>query len=656
MSYNDPVRLTLKGDRVVASRFVRLARGLLLQLARETFEAGSAQAQRRIPLPNGVLIEIKLAGYEAWITIDVTKFNPEREPEIPEHFVVLARTVEQPGGIDALYPQQMLRPEDGGWRTLFYNTEIAGYEDFEGFKGTYRTNLGQLAFPDGVRHSGNIDWVSAEGLRLSWYGPTTRYFYDAHTQPRSQYGKFVFMLGQVLLDVEQYQIDSDTTFAEEYVMGAALRGLTTLYVVHAQLPVGDTPSDTRTSADVTMPWPVGGVPIVIRRYSLRTDTLVEGAMKLKVNAGSADTIYSGTLQNALQPWFFNSSTTAAVSVGLPDNVRAYLGDFNEGTGIYDRIPPDPSASQQIFTFNVAGGVVSTASVSLSSGDGEATVACDFKGNELKQMIVRRYSDDGATNVLNDVFALKLGSFDMPLIQQHYLGLDPETGRPLTRSVNRWVMHFDLREEVYCIVHLSQLLRLNSFTTTEIYRLEIWRGGTLVETKALDPTRGQGFSWTRNLTLSFQYLDVVRPLALAPSFALYQLYVLNFAAQAVYWRGRVASYGFRMYPTSEMFGSIWPASTGGTVSALTLASFGTDIEFDGNNVDLHGQYQPLTVASHGAHTLYSGYGFGLLPVGRALYAEAGPGIPTLPVLTGVSGTKERYHPIWLLGTLPATEAP
>lgn len=655
MSYNDPVRLTLTGDRVVASRYIRLARGLLLRLARETFEAGSAQASRHIPFPNGLTIDIKLAGLEAWITIDVTKLKPELTPKIDEHFVVFPRTTDLPNGIDAETPQLMLRPEDDGWRTLFFDTDIAGYDSFEGAKGTYRTNVGQLAFPDGVIHSGNIDWVSNEGLRLSWYGPTTRYFYDAHTQPRSQYGKYVFMLGQILLDVEQYQVDSDIVFEEEYVMGAALRGTDFLYVVHANLPVGDTPTATSTFADITMPWPVGAVQIAVRRYAVIVDTLEPGVMKLKVAPGSATTIYSGALQNALQPWFFNSSCTSAVNVALPDNVRAYRGAFDSGAGIYTLNTPYPSESQAIHTLTVSNGSLASTNVGLPPGVQQATVACDFKGDTLKQLVVRRFNDDGLTNVLHDVFALKLGDFDQALNQQHYLGIEPESGRPLTRSVNRWVMHMDLREEVYCIGHLSQLLRLNSFTTTEIYRLEIWRGGVLVATKALDPTRGQGFSWTANLTLSYQYLDIVLDRTLAPSFALCQIFVMNFPTQAVYWRGRVASYGYRMYPTTEMFGAIW-AYTTTTTPAVSLASLGTDIEFDGTQLDPQGQLTPLGVASHGPNTLYSGYGFGRLPLGSSLYLEAGPLIPTLPTLTGVSGPKERYHPIWLLGALPATETP
>lgn len=659
MSYNDPVRLNIKGDRVVAGRYVKLARGLLLQLARETFEAGSAQAKRRIPLPNGVLIEIQLAGFEASIMIDVTHIKSDKI-KIVEHFVVFPRTTDLPDGLAEEYPQLMLRPEEDGWRTLFFNTEVPGFDTFPGQKGTYRTNLGQLAFPDGVTHAGNIDWVNADGLRISWYGPPSRYFLMPHIQPRDQYGKFVFMLGQVLLDVAQYQIDAEVTFADEYVMGAALRGTSELIVVHSSLPLGTTPTTPVVdgNADISMPWPVGNNNITVRRYTLTTDPLEPGAMRLKVVVGSDQVIYSGTFANALAPWFFNESATAAVTVALPANIRAYVGEVDpEQPNTYLIKAPPPSPTQSVHTLDVNAGSVSSTSVTLAVGDSEATIACDFKGDELRQMTARRAPTDGvSTNVLNDVFFIRAGAFEQAMMQQHDLSPDPVYGGTVNRSVNRWLLHADLREDEVVIAHLSQRLRPAAPDDLDIYRAEIWRGGVMVATKELDPLRGMGYSWTTNLAFSFQWLDIVNDIALPPCFPLYVIYVLNFPSQSLYWRGRISGYTFRAYPTASIFGAAWIRTAPSSSPAISIPGLGTDIEFDGTQLDTDDQLIPLGCATYGEHTIYSGFGFGILPIGSALNMTAGPGIPTLPELTGVSGPKERYHPIWLLGTLPTTETP
>src|SRR5690606_33738713 len=103
------------------------------------------------------------------------------------------------------------------------------YETFSGRKGTYGAR-----FPEGVRYAGNVDWRGKDGERVSWYGPERRYWAAPYLSLHSQYGRFVFILGHKLLDLQEYD-----GFPEPFVMGACIVG-THLYVVQADLPPGPT--------------------------------------------------------------------------------------------------------------------------------------------------------------------------------------------------------------------------------------------------------------------------------------------------------------------------------------------------------------------------------------------------------------------------------
>src|SRR5690606_35861489 len=144
-------------------------------------------------LEDGTVIVAEKHGDIPRITITPAPPQPSIPPPIVrDDFVVWARTGALPDGIDEDRPQQILRP---AWTTFFDNADVEGYEDFTGDKGTY----GGM-FPQGLLLAGNIDWLSPiTGERISWYGPSSRYWYDDWRLPRAQYGKHVFHLGQVLL-------------------------------------------------------------------------------------------------------------------------------------------------------------------------------------------------------------------------------------------------------------------------------------------------------------------------------------------------------------------------------------------------------------------------------------------------------------------------
>lgn len=653
--YTDWTHTRVLGDRDAAAPYVPEARKLLGFVIDEAKRNGLGVHQITRDLPDGTRIIAEKHGEIPRITIvPVPGGQGKPEPETPDDFVVWSRDQGQPAGIDAECPQQILRaqrPEDGAssfggitvtgskpvWKTFFFKAETAGHEDFPGRKGTY---FGM--FPEGVRFAGNVDWKGPVGQRVSWYGPSTRYWYDPHIKPRQQYGKFVFLLGHKLLDVEQYLLDSDPdpAFAARWVMGAALDG-NRLYVVHAELPepVTDTTPGPADRATVDQPWPVGDVLIEVCTYAVaRTD-----AVTWDVVAGSRQVLWSGSLANALNPWFFNESVTAAVSVALPGNVVAQQhidppADFSLRT-------PAPSGDQAIHTFRRTddGPVLESTSVSLSTGPSEATVAVDFVGDQMLQMKMQRYPQDE----LQDVFALELAGTTWPLATGLWLGVIDT--RASYRVHARFVMHADIREQAVVVHHSERTVRINTFAIDISESVEIWRKGALVVRHELtDAPLNTG--WTRSMLFlpglsggDADTLGIVSGIALAPSFPLYQIYTAHQQTNPSFlWQGAHGLVSYLGYPAASRFGTArWNTSITDRLDNYTDESgLRITADFDGNN-------SVLGCATANGITMLSCYAFEY-QTGRSLnYVDDGQ----LPELTGLVGEDARYHPIWLLGKQP-----
>src|SRR5690606_33413549 len=153
------------------------------------------------------------------------RLRPPAIAFVPTGFVVTPRSTAHPNGLDAEQPQQILQfqAEEGAWRTFTYRKTPSAF-------GTYKAR-----FPEGLWDAGNLDWLGAkpEGgtdadrVRLTFYGPMRRYWYDSWRKPRAQYGSWVFLNGQVLLDIEEVNTkriaESLAPFDETLVLGAAYR-------------------------------------------------------------------------------------------------------------------------------------------------------------------------------------------------------------------------------------------------------------------------------------------------------------------------------------------------------------------------------------------------------------------------------------------------
>lgn len=651
MAFHDPVRLSFEGDRVAAAKYIRPARALLHKLARET-SAHADQARRRFVLPDGAVIEIELAGLQTMVHIIVPEGGGGRVKVI-EHFVIWARTEELPDGIDIEHPQQMLRYENSDFTTLFYDPGIDGYEDFPRTKGTYRTDREVVAFPDGVRHAGNVDWVNPEGVRISWYGPSTRYFLDAYVQPRSQYGTKVFMLGQELFDSDAYMAASDVAFPERWVMGAALSpDLRTLYVVHADLPVGTTLTGQAPARaiETVSPFPespvfsgVCDVSTVVASYALVRDRTVEDVMNFSVVPESRAVIASAVLPRALNPWFFNGSGTAAVSSGILLRQASLLGT-SMGTVLE---PPSPSNEMFLFT----NGAIQTSHVSALPG-GSAALAADFVGDQMIELTVRRWSERvQSSEVWTDNVAFGIGDTAWEVQSTRMTG----AGYAQQALVHRALVWADLRAgtAVFVALLISGTIPTNVSITMQ---LEVWHGPVLVKTVAMNYSAipaGTGLPrQIANATLDgIWFLNQVAQTAVAPSFYLYgQLTRFTGIISSVSFSGRIWTYWTTPFPQADMFGhySLTGPVAGPRNPILSTANFSSTA------TDFDGKVRVLGAASYEGVTVFSGHDFGTRG-GAALHAVAAPeGAFELPQLSGVDGTKPRYHPIWLLGMLPSRE--
>lgn len=650
MSFNDPVRLSFEGDRAAAYKYIRPARALLLKLAREVSNAGSATARRRHVLADGAVIELTLAGLQTNVHI-ITPEDERARVRVQEHFVVWPREGDPPEGIDEDHPQLMLRFADEEFATLFYNTAIEGYEDFEGTRGTYRTDRGEVVFPDGVRRAGNIDWRGSDGLRVSWYGPSTRYFLDPYVQPRSQYGTKVFMLGQELFDSDAYMIASDTSFAERWVMGAAITpDLKTLIVVHAELPVGHTQTgEAPPRAVVThSPFPdtpfnsgLCPVPITVAAYDLVRDPTVSDVMNFAVAPESRAVITSQILQRALNPWFFDGEAAQAVSTGIASRPASVLS-----TSMGTVLEP-PSEDNEVFRFD--GASLHTTLVSAAV-DGEAVLAADFDGLQMRQLVIRRkrarvpYS---SLEVNTDDAYFALDDLEWPAQQTRF------TGNQLAQQDirHRAFMWGDLRAGTFIFAHMHISGTIPTQAPVDM-SIETWHRGALAHVQPIDfdaiPSLGLPRRIADGAIEGIRAMNQAADVSVAPTYYLYGIQIMFTGLTSILsFGGRHGLYWTTPYPQPDMFGSYaLTGPAGGPYSVVaSVANDASNIE------DFDNKLSVLGAASFEGITLYSCYDFGTRD-GEAFHGAANA--PGLPTLTGVDGPKARYHPIWLLGTLPSRE--
>ena len=657
--YTDWTHTRAVGDRDAAAPYVPYARKLLGFVMDEAQRNGLGTHKVERTLEDGTRVIAEKHGDIPRVTIITTGGGSKQDQHGEDAFVVWARDIERPEGTDLDHPQQLLRHRDSGWKTYFYSGNIVGYDAFAGDKGTY---IGQ--FPEGVIHAGNLDWEGDRLTRVSWYGPSTRYWFDPFVQPKRQYGTWVFMLGKTLLDTDAYIAASPSdSFGERWVLGAAVRN-GYLYTVQALLPDGvtDTTPAPPNSSDTSLPWPQGNVPVVLCRYVI----VREDEVTYSVAAGSRSVLWSGTLKNALNPWFFNRSVTAAVTMGLPDVVlvrRYFTGAMTDDPQTMD--PPLPSESNEVHTLAVSAGVwgINTTSVSLAPS-GQAVVAADFRGDALVQMTARREPHGELTNR----FVFEFGGLEIPAreIVLSILDPDPVDGvgtRPAWTGFRAWIMHADLRSSTFLVYRYEsyQVLSaaaLNRYTE----RVVLYRAGAQVaEPYVFGPdallTRDTGFVGELGTVLGYQeqYDAIYAGVALSPLFALYgqtsRYQNVSWTAGGYWWdmSGAHALYSYRAYPPEDTFGC---SRVNGSATGVVRIDADTDVASWENTIDdFKGRQSVLSCATKDDITMLSTYGYEH-QTGRSInYVDNGD----LAALTGFGADMSRYRPIWLLGRPNEMEA-
>ncbi|MGH8079522.1 MAG: hypothetical protein ACREP7_03030, partial [Lysobacter sp.] len=367
------------GDRDAAAQYLPFGRKLLGAVQHDAAYQDLQVHKMRQVLPDGAEVVAEIHGSIPRITITPPAPPPPAKPVLTgsDDFIVWSRDVDHPAGIDAVFPQQILRPR---WTTFFHDDAVAGYDDFAGEKGTY---VG--VFPDGVRYGANTDWQNEEGERIHWYGPSARYWVDGYRRPLAQFGKQVFAMGQPLIDIDSYCTASDVDFDERYVMGAAIDGAWLLLILGQLTDVSwpPPPAAATTTPDgwASPSYFTESVPLALRRFRMVIDPGLPGPMKRRVLASSHETLWTASVARGAAPWHFNKAATRAVA-HMPPASAQHTKRGETWTM--------PSASHTRVELSIAGdGTVerSDGEVSLPAGDGVAAVIAE-DGEQTLQLVRR----------------------------------------------------------------------------------------------------------------------------------------------------------------------------------------------------------------------------------------------------------------------------
>jgi hypothetical protein len=183
-------------------------------------------------LPGGAIVRARWFGDQPIVEIDVRAVTPQTQPEELGGFVLWP----EGGDYDAVVGRDFLEivlklTATGYQNVVFDETEVP--EELR------VTKYYQSIFPDGLKHSGNVDWTNAsETLSVSWYGPRSRYL-----EPETVDGTIggvtlrgrVYAHGQLLFDVRGAEAAALLADSGGNVVGAAVRvtedGLVLLVVV-----------------------------------------------------------------------------------------------------------------------------------------------------------------------------------------------------------------------------------------------------------------------------------------------------------------------------------------------------------------------------------------------------------------------------------------
>lgn len=677
MAYTDPLRLIFKGDRAKCARYVNDARRLVFKLVRELLEGGADSGRRLHRFMDGTLVEIVVAMQQVTVTITVP--GEEDEERVLNDVVVWARSESFLAGIDPDYPQQILNPpkrEGGTWKTYFYDTGITGYDAFPGRKGTYNP-----PFPGGLRRAGNIDWYNEDDEVISWYGPSSRYWPDAYALPRAQFGKFVFMLGEAILDTDAYALESDaqTHGSDRYVTGAALKrisGVTWLYTVQSEALDEPVTSTTSTILD----FPTYGCPYTrqdnaggIYRYRLTRAPDEQGVSRYTVQPNSRELVVA-LPDNHCEPWFFNQSCTRAHCYALPTDgwyrhMRWWGTDDAPGLPYH---APDPTQVFREAAFDDLGaGTVTDTSLTVTPSGEPVQVASDYKGDVLVHATVANLTSTQYTGA-----ETRYGSVHWNAAGLSFrCGGGTRTqlaGDPIPPNNDGWlmsnIMFMDLRSDLLVLLTHYQAL---------IYgqkRIEVYRNGVRVHEERATPDDNPVYTQLGFPSGIAEWAGMPGPptadawLSLPPYWFVYGImFFLGYNTVPApenppetwevefYAAGVNPGFAWAPYIAEAYFGvsPAWLSLPLGWGSNMPLVATCAPEGFQGNAGDFDGMGPVFNAVCKDNLVVMSGW----RPASNSPsdpgawdgnysfhFAQGGE----LPVLTGVTGTYTRFHPLWRLG--------
>lgn len=620
--HTDWTHVHVVGDRSQAAGYVPFARKVLGAVVVDAAHLGLRTHQITKHLPDGAVVIGELRGGIPRMTIvpppqHSTTSDPLRGKD---DFVVWARDATHPLGIDALYPQQILRP---GWTTFFFDADTTGYAAFGGKKGTYRAIL-----PEGVRYAGNLDWRSKDEERIQWYGPSSRYFVDGYRRPLAQYGRWVFCLGQVLLDVDRYCEASDIDFPQRSVLGAAFDGRWLMVVMAGLSEVTWPPAPSQASFHpdgwASPSYFMGDVPLALRRFEMVIDSTMTGPMKRRVLAGSHQTLWEGVEPRATTPWHFDAAGRVAVSHVPPLSAQT-VKRGEEWTR-----PDAAHVRLQLAVATNGTARMTRTAIGLAAGEGASAVLAEDGASVLE--VVRRGRG----------LAYRLKGIETPAWE---LGLVTDGTPGRIDWCRRQLLCADLREGVLLLLESRQIYAGGPTPAHRFaYRVVLWQSGS-ERVIAQTPLERTAFTMTPTYTATLSRLAEA-PLAPLALMHLHAFGASNLGLTTNFGISLLATHLITPFRKADTFGQTRIANEAGAWLAIRDTAVSASNSVANQQVDFAGHTTMPGFASLDGITVCS-YNTNIYFNGVELVANAVTG-QQLGALTGVDGELARYHPVWLLG--------
>lgn len=602
------------------------------------------------------------------------------------------------------------RESEDGWLTRYFDSEIAGYADDDGIysvmegvsafpQGTRRAGNIDHRSKDGYRVSwyGPSSRVALDACiddGAVWLNKVFMHGDVLLTVPDGLVVLGAGLYGGSLFTVEApWPGPGDYTTTEpDWDSAAYPPALVTFYAPGAQLQVCRYPAGARTIPGRRAKI---GVNAEAREVLLALDWQGREAYPWTFNPDCTEASGMSTNDNGpgsgsplygLGFYYTGMRTSNMFDPGTPPTGFRFADE--DGTLTYAGTEgwfPYPADTRYTITIERDEGGQYTASglqapASLPSGDaGIAVVARDYDedGSRVDLMIERAtipagaapFDQPGALFLRLDDLRLPIREATGPHATKPY---PPETVSRPVPTTSRFLLHADLPQRTLVIGVVKSVFEWRdaphfSYVETRENRIEVWRRGeqladVLVSTTdaTLDDAIGYPLICDRLLS-PFDYktaFDAMLAVPLAPSFALYGYAfafdrvwgstdldpgvspIGNFIWGAL---GASPSFMYSAYPADYNFG--WMQVAGGT--PYKTIDY-TDLIAPDVTLDL--RYVPFWGATLGDHTLLSGPSFdNAAPLAAFTWADdAGDTDRSLPDLTGVGGTHQRYHPLWRLG--------